>query len=186
MTKSQGMAALLIGAKSNTVCGLLKSTFPAIKTTNHSPTPYVTPATVAYIHALIIDSVTANPTESASQRALLCENVARQELESMDLASFHDELRIAMTSYYEGILKMPGVSGVANKASYKRPIKRMTDGDVDVQAPPPEPAAAAAPGAAAEAAPPDAAGAAEQPPAEKAASPVKEKSAKGGKGTKSR
>ena len=63
----------------------------------------------------------------------------------MDLASFHDELRIAMTSYYEGILKMPGVSGVANKASYKRPIKRMTDGDVDVQAPPSEPGAAAAP-----------------------------------------
>jgi len=161
MTKSQGMAALLIGAKSNTVCGLLKSTFPAIKTTNHSTTPYVTPATVAYIHALIIDSVTANPTESASQRALLCENVARQELESMDLASFHDELRIAMTSYYEGILKMPGVSGVANKASYKRPIKRMTDGDVDVQAPPPATGAAAAPAAAAEAAPPEAAGAAE-------------------------
>ncbi len=95
LTKSQGMAALVIGAKSNTICGLLKSTFPAIKTTNDSPTPYVTPATVAYIHALIIDSVTANPTESASQRALLCENVARQELESIDLALFHDELLLA-------------------------------------------------------------------------------------------
>jgi hypothetical protein len=149
LTKSQGMASLLIGAKSNTVCGLLKSTFPAIKTTNHSPTPYVTPATVAYIHALIIDSVTANPTESASQRALLCKNVARQELESIDIALFHEELRIAMTSYYEGILKMPGVSGVANKASYKRPFKRMTDGDVDVHAPAPATGAAANPAAAA-------------------------------------
>ena len=91
-----------------------------------------------------------------------------------------------MTSYYEGILKMPGVSGVANKASYKRPIKRMTDGDVDVQAPPLATGAAAAPAAAAEAAPPEAAGAAEQPPAEKAASPVKDRPAKGGKGTKSK
>ena len=81
---------------------------------------------------------------------------------------------------------MPGVSGVVNKASYKRPIKRMTDGDVDVQAPPPEPAAAAAPATAAEAAPPDAAGAAEQPPAKKAASPVKDKPAKAGKGTKTK
>ena len=159
------MAALLIGAKSNTICGLLKSTFPAIKTTNRSPTPYVTPATVAYIHALIIDSVTANPTESAFQRALLCENVARQELESIDIAMFHEELRIAMTSYYEGILKMPGVSGVANKASYKRPFKRMTDGDVDVHAPAPATGAAANPAAAAEAAPPESAGAAVQPPA---------------------
>ncbi len=55
VTKSQGMAALIIGAKSNTVCGLLKSTFPAIKTTEDLPTPYVTPATVAYIHGLIIN-----------------------------------------------------------------------------------------------------------------------------------
>ncbi len=60
------------------------------------------------------------------------------------------------------------------------------DGDVDVQAPPPEAGAAAAPAAAAEAAPPEAAGAAEQPPAEKVASPVKDKPAKGGKGTKSK
>ena len=73
---------------------------------------------------------------------------------------------MAMTSYYEDILKMQGVSGVANKATYKRPIKRMTDGDVDVQAPPPETGAAAAPAAAAEAASPEAAGAAEQPQAE--------------------
>ena len=64
------------------------------------PTPYVTPATVAYIHGLIIDSVTANPTDSATQRALQCENMARQEVESMTLAVFHNELRIAMTSYY--------------------------------------------------------------------------------------
>ena len=180
------MAALIIGAKTNTVCGILNSTFPAIQTTQNSPTPYVTPATVAYIHALIIDSVTANPTESATQRALQCETVARQELEKMDLALFHAELRIAMTSYYEGILKMPGVSGVVNKTSYKRPIKPMTDGDDDVQAPPPATGAAGDPAAAAVAAPPEAAGAAEQPPAEKAASPVKEKTAKSGKGTKSK
>ena len=57
VTKSQGMAALIIGAKTNTVCGILNSTFPAIQTTQNSPTPYVTPATVAYIHALIIDSL---------------------------------------------------------------------------------------------------------------------------------
>jgi hypothetical protein len=92
------MAALVISTKSNTVRGLLQSTFPAIKTTLNLPTQYVTPATVAYIHGLIIDSVTANPTESATQRALQCENMARQELESMTLALFPNELRVAMTS----------------------------------------------------------------------------------------
>ena len=62
----------------------------------------------------------------------------------------------------------------------------MTDGDVDVQAPPLATGAAATPAAATEAAPPEAAGAAEQPPAEKAASPVKDKAAKNARGGKSR
>ncbi len=102
--------------------------------------------------ALVVCSLQAQPGWSlcGGQRALQCENAARQELESIDHALFHNELRIAMTSYYEGILKMPGVSGVVNKASYKRPIKRMTDGDIDVQAPPPATGAAAAPAAAAD------------------------------------
>ncbi len=84
-----------------------------------------------------------------------------------------------------GILKMPGVTGVAIKASYKRPIKRMTEGDirVGVQAPPPATGAAAAPAADdADADPPAAAPAAEEAPAEKEASPVKETTARGGKG----
>ena len=72
------------------------------------PTPFVSPATIAYIHGLIIDSVTALQTDSLSTttRALRCETMARQELESMPLAEFHDELRLALTSYYEGIVKM--------------------------------------------------------------------------------
>ena len=71
-----------------------------------------------------------------------------------------------MTSYYEGILKMPGASGVMNKVSYKRPIKPMADGDIDDQAPAPARAneAAAAPAAAAAAADPPAAAAAAAPP----------------------
>ena len=86
----------------------------------------------------------------------------------------------------EGILKMTGISGVVNKASYKRQIKRMTDGDIGVQAPPPASGAAAAPAAAAaDADPPAAAAAPEDPPA---ASPLKDKppTGKGGKASKTR
>ena len=119
--------------------------------------------------------------------------MARQELESITFAVFHNELelRVAVTSYYEGILKMPGASGVLNKASYKRPIEPMADCDIDVQAPPPANEAAAAPDAAAAAAdPPAATAAAADPPAEAASaassSPVREKPAKGGRGSKSK
>ncbi len=60
--------------------------------------------------------------------------MARQELESMPLAEFHDEMRLALTSYYEGIVKMEGASGVVLKEAYKRPIKRI---GLEIQDPPP-------------------------------------------------
>ena len=125
------------------------------------PTPFVSPVTIAYIHrdGLIFDSVTALQTDSTTTRALRCETIARQKLESMPLAKFHDELRLALTSYYEGIVKMEGASDINKKVAYKRPIKRIS---LEIQAPPPpahdadSEAAPAAAGAAA----PDAAGAA--------------------------
>ena len=102
--------------------------------------------------------------------------MARQELESMPLAEFHDELCLALTSYYEGIVKMEGASGINKKVAYKRPIKRIS---LEIQAPPPPAhdadteAAAAAAGAAA----PDAAGAAAPAAAAAAAPPTPEKPA---------
>ena len=53
LSKSQGMTALLINPSKNTsIASILGSTFPAIKSTNNLPTLYITPRTVAYIHAL--------------------------------------------------------------------------------------------------------------------------------------
>ncbi len=148
------------------------------------PTPFVSPATIAYIHGLIINSVTALQTDSTTTRALRCETMARQELESMPLAEFHDELRLALTSYYEGIVKMEGASGINKKVAYKRPIKRIS---LEIQDPPPpahdadSEAAPAAAGAAA----PDAAGAAAPASAAAAAPPTPEKLAgRGRKGAK--
>ena len=145
LTKSQGMAALAINpAKANTITELLESTFPAIKSTKNSPTPYVTPVTAAYtgifglVRVIDSESVTALQTESANQRALRCESMARQELESMTIDAFNTELRLALTSYYEGILKMEGASGVVQKLAYKRPIKRLADAGLDIQGPQPD------------------------------------------------
>ena len=107
--------------------------------------------------------------------------MARQELESMPLAEFHDELRLALTSYYEGIFKMEGASGINKKVAYKRPIKRIS---LEIQDPPPQAHGAdseAAP-AAAGAAAPDAAGAAAPAAAAAAAPPTPEKPA--GRGRK--
>jgi hypothetical protein len=83
----------------------------------------------------------------------------------MPLAEFHDELLkkfhdgLALTSYYEGIVKMEGASGINKKVAYKHPIKRIS---LEIQYPPPpahDADSEAAPAAAGVAAP-DAAGAA--------------------------
>jgi hypothetical protein len=69
--------------------------------------------------------------------------------------------------------------------SYKRPIKHIADGSIDVQEPPLATEAAAAP-AAPDAAPdaPATPAAAADPPAEAAVSPVKETPTKAGRGAK--
>ena len=52
--------------------------------------------------------------------------MARKELASMPLVDFRAELRIAMTSYYEGILKLEGASGERKVvAAYKHKIRPM-------------------------------------------------------------
>ncbi len=55
----KGIAAFMIfPAKHLTIAALLDRIFPAIPTTDNKPMPYITTKTVAYIFALIIDSVT--------------------------------------------------------------------------------------------------------------------------------
>ena len=127
LSKSQGMMLLEISpSKDLTIIALLGSEFPAIKATNDLPTPVITPRTVAYIHALIIDTVSYSFSETTYARALRTENMARKELASMPLVDFRSELRIAMTSYYEGILKLEGASGERKAvAAYKHKIRPM-------------------------------------------------------------
>ena len=80
-------------------------------------------------HAIIIDSVTALLTDTANQRALSTESMDRQELESMPLqvTDFHDEVRLALIFYYEGIVDMEGATGVILKMSFKRLIHPVKD-----------------------------------------------------------
>ena len=126
LSGSQGLAAFTIApSKRNTVNALLERTLPAIPSTDNLPTPFVSPRTIAYIHGLIIDSVSALHTESVHRRALRTESMALKELESMSLVDFHKELRVVLTSYYEDIVKMDGAGGLDRNVAYKRPIKRL-------------------------------------------------------------
>ena len=61
--------------------------------------------------------------------------MASQELEAMPLVDFHGEVRLALISYYEGIVKMKGASSVRQKVSYKRFISSIKDPSLGISAP---------------------------------------------------
>ncbi len=94
--------------KHHTVSALLDSTFPAIESTDNQPTPMIASKTVGYIHALIIDTVTLNNSESPYARALRNEQMVTQELDEMDPHKFRSELVKCLADYYENVRDMEG------------------------------------------------------------------------------
>ena len=124
LTESQAMSHLQINtAKDNTITALLDRTFPPIAASDNKPTNYVTPKTVGYIHALMIDCISTNYSESPHARALRNEHIAVTELEKLTPAVFRSELSACLVAYYEGVLKMEGSSGIPTAKIYSRKIK---------------------------------------------------------------
>jgi hypothetical protein len=115
LSKSQAMSVYEINPSELlrlTISALVESSFPAIKATDNQPTPFVSPRTVAYIHALVINTVSMHHSDSPNARALRNETMVRQELQNMTPVAFRNELRSCFVSYYEGILKMDGAISI--------------------------------------------------------------------------
>jgi hypothetical protein len=72
---------------------------------------YITTKTMAYIFALIIDSVTIFHQDSLHSRALQHEASILEALNAMPADEFRTELRDTLTAFYENILKKTGAGG---------------------------------------------------------------------------
>jgi hypothetical protein len=108
----KGIAAFTIfPAKHLTIAALLDRVFPAIPATDNKPMPYITTKTVAYIFALIIDSVTIFHQDSPHSRSLEHEASILEALNTMPADEFRTELRDSLTAFYENILKKTGAGG---------------------------------------------------------------------------
>ncbi len=171
--------------KGVTINSILDAKLPAIPSTKNKPTPLLSIRTVAYIHALVIDTVSLHHSDTPNQRALRTEQLIIDEHGELDPALWRAEILDCLTGYFEGILKMEGASGLAQimaparKYSAKKiptvpaipidptPATEPPAPTQGVAAPPPPPPAAAAAPAPAAAAPAPAAAAAAQasPPA---------------------
>ena len=87
--------------KTVTIETLVNGSFPAIKATDDQALPFLGPRTVAYIHALIVDTVTVLQTESPNAKALRNEAMLRQELEKMKPDVMRKQLQRCFEAYYE-------------------------------------------------------------------------------------
>jgi hypothetical protein len=130
LSKSQAMSLYEINpVKTLTIEALVNGFFPAIKATDNEALPFVGPRTVAYVHALIIDTVTVLQAESPNAEALRNEAMLRQELEKMKPAVMRKQLQRCFEAYYEDILKIRGASGRPNVSVYKRKFDEVLEAD---------------------------------------------------------
>ena len=132
----------ILPAKQLSISTLFEREFPPIAANKNRPTPFINPNTVAYIFSLIIDSATVHNAESPHARALQYEATILKVLKSLPAEDFRSELRSALISYYDGILKIPGACGRPEAQVIKRTFNARRSVD------PPACAAAAAAGAA--------------------------------------
>ena len=128
----------ILPAKQLCISTLFEREFPPIAANKNQPTPFINPNTVAYIFSLIIDSATVHNAESPHARALQYEATVLKVLKSMPADDFRSELRSALISYYDGILKIPGACGRPEAQAFKRSFNARRSVD------PPAAAAAAA------------------------------------------
>jgi hypothetical protein len=110
----------ILPTKQQSISTLFKRVFPPIASTKNQPTPFITHKTVAYIFSLIIDSSTVHNAESPHARALQYEATILKVLKSLPADDFRSELRSALISYYDGILKIPGACGRPEAQVFKR------------------------------------------------------------------
>ena len=103
---------------------LVKSTFPAIKSTDNKPTPAVTPKTVGYIHALVVDTFTFHSTEAPYARALVVQEDVCAALNELTPSAFQTELRECLVYYYEKVCLMEDAGGLSSVRTKKRKFKK--------------------------------------------------------------
>ncbi len=90
---SQGMSAYEINpSKGLTTNRLLYVKFPAIPSTKNERTPLLNIRTVAYIHALVIDTVSLHHSDTPNQRALHTKQLIIDEHGGVDPALWRAEI----------------------------------------------------------------------------------------------
>ena len=105
VTGGKGMMQLQVDpAKNQTISSVMHETFPAIKCLNNEKLHLLNPRIVAYIHALIIDSISILFEETINARALAHEAAMLDVYTKMKPDAFRTQLQAVLITYYEDIM----------------------------------------------------------------------------------
>ena len=128
LSGGKGMTLLKIDpSKTHTIIKLMNNTFPAIDCFDNEKLPIVTPKTVGYIHALVIDCISIAFDDSINARALEHENAMVDAYTKMKPDSFKSQLQAVLTTYYEDIKGILGASGCSKPKVVKRKFEDQAD-----------------------------------------------------------
>ena len=117
----KGMMQLKIDpAKTRTIANIAREHFPAIKCFDNEKLHLLNPRTIAYIHALMIDSISMLFEESINARALEHEKTMLDDYSSMNPDAFMSQLQAVLSTYFEDIKGVHGASGCPKPKIVKR------------------------------------------------------------------
>jgi hypothetical protein len=89
LSRGKGMMQLqILPGKNQTIASVLHETFPVLKCFNNEKLALISPQTVAYIHALIIDSISIQFEETINALALEHESMMLDAYTEMETDSF--------------------------------------------------------------------------------------------------
>ena len=87
-------------SRNQTINNLLHETFPSLKFLDNEKLRVINPRTVAYIHALIIDSIAIVFEASIDSQAHEHEGAMVDVYSKMNIDSFTSQLQTTLTAYY--------------------------------------------------------------------------------------
>jgi hypothetical protein len=128
-------------SRNQTINNLLHETFPSLKCFDNETLRVINTRTVAYIHALIIDSISIVFKASMNSRAHEHEGAMVDVYSKMNPDSFTSQLQTTLTAYYEDIKGVQGASGCPKPKVVKRKFEDQEDAGFAQKAAPAAPPA---------------------------------------------
>ena len=101
--------------------------FPAIKCFAYEKLHLLNPRIVAYIHALIINSISVKFDETNKSQALQHEATMLDVYSGMNPDNFKSQLQAVLTTFYEDIKGHQGASGCPKPKTMKRRFQDMDE-----------------------------------------------------------